>query len=296
MRSVDERLVADIKQKHRARWFWIKYQLASDRMLESFVRINATDWQWDLGAAERAKINREVKDKIARIGKGKDLTALYAPEVMLLQAHVAPIKRRRKKLEDEMEELAMQLPVWPWVKAIPGFGALGLATIVAEAGDLSNYINKGKLRRRLGLAPHDGHALSTWMRETWRPRALSKDEWTALGYSPNRYARMAQIGKALWFKQWIGKGKSEDGVGRPSGHYGEIYANRRAHTEAAHSDWTPGHRQADAMRVMVQKLVDDLWQTWNAAEPKAQPVKRTSEGCSVNFRCGRQSLCAPRGH
>lgn len=275
MRNVDERLVAEIKQRHRARWFWIKYQLSSDRMLESLVRINTTEWRPDLSKAERDKINKEVRAKIARVGKGKDLTASYAVEVMLVLGSVKPIKARRAVIEREMEELARQLAVWPWAKAIPGFAELGLATIVAEAGDLGNYPNPGKLRRRLGLAPHDGHALSTWMRESWRPRALTKDEWSAVGYSPNRYARMSQIAKAVWFKQWRGKGKSEDGVGKPTGPYGKVYAERRAHTEQTHPEWSPGHSQSDALRVMMQRLVDDLWAAWNA-EPKPQPkpVKR----------------------
>jgi hypothetical protein len=36
-----------------------------------------------------------------------------------------------------MEALAKTLPVWSWAETVRGFGAVSLATIVAEAGDLS---------------------------------------------------------------------------------------------------------------------------------------------------------------
>ena len=53
----------------------------------------------------------------------------------------APADQRRRETEKEMERLAKQLPVYPWIKQINGAGELGLATIVAEAGDLSDYPN-----------------------------------------------------------------------------------------------------------------------------------------------------------
>jgi hypothetical protein len=45
----------------------------------------------------------------------------------------------RRDDERAMEQAAKQLPVHAWIKSMPGAGAIGPATIIAEAGDLSNY-------------------------------------------------------------------------------------------------------------------------------------------------------------
>jgi hypothetical protein len=144
-----------------------------------------------------------------------------------------------------------------------GAGALGLATIVAECGDLSNYATPAKLWKRLGFAPYDGHAGSTWKRETWRPRSLSKDEWIENPFSGERYALMAQIATWLVNAQWIGAKKSETGEGKPNGPYGEIYAKRRTHTKTTHPEWSDGHRRKDALRVTMKKFLLDLWGEWH---------------------------------
>src|SRR5262249_25534991 len=60
--------------------------------------------------------------------------------------------------------------------------------------------------------------------------------------------------------------KTGTGVGEPNGPYGEIYAARRAHTAISHPDWTPGHAQDDALRVMMKAYLRDLWIEWMKAE------------------------------
>src|SRR5262245_2420385 len=56
-----------------------------------------------------------------------------------------PADRVRNAAESQMEKLARGLPAAGWVKSVRGAGLLGLATIVAEAGDLSNFPNPAKL-------------------------------------------------------------------------------------------------------------------------------------------------------
>jgi hypothetical protein len=164
-----------------------------------------------------------------------------------------------------MEALAESLPVFPWIESIRGAGALGLATIVAEAGDLSNYATPCKLWKRLGFAPFDGHAGSTWKRESWRPRALSADEWVENPFSGERYALMAQISTWLVNAQWIGAAKTPNGEGVPNGPYGEVYATRRKHTLGSHPDWSDGHRRKDALRFVMKRFLLELWRAWRAA-------------------------------
>jgi hypothetical protein len=160
--------------------------------------------------------------------------------------------------------------VYPWVQSIHGAGALGLATIIAETGDLNNYPNVAKVWKRLGFAPFDGYAGSTWKRDTWRPRKLTAEEWTEHPFSGERYALMHQI--AIWLvnSQWIGKAKSDTGEGKPDGPYGEIYAARRKHTLKTHADWSDGHCRMDALRVAMKAFLRDLHVEWN--KPRA-PVE-----------------------
>lgn len=155
----------------------------------------------------------------------------------------------RKDAETRMREIARSLPVWPTCEGVAGFADLGLACIVAEAGnDLSAYPHYYHLWKRLGLAPFRGRAMSSF-----RKGELNKTEWSEAGYSPMRRGRMAgDVGAALFFA----KGRND---------YGAVYTERRERTALTHPDWTPGHSDADARRIMLKALVADLWRWWREA-------------------------------
>jgi hypothetical protein len=68
----------------------------------------------------------------ARDGASEDES--IAPIVAMSDEGRKPADIERKTHERAMEKLAAQLPVAEWVEGIPGFGMLGLATIVAETG------------------------------------------------------------------------------------------------------------------------------------------------------------------
>ena len=265
-----------IKAHHRTRRYTIKMQQKIDRGIEFFIRINATDWRYDADEKERERFNRQVKSIIAAARKktGEE-------KVMELAINTdrgrKPFDGMRKAAEKEMEKLAAELPAAGWVESVRGAGLLGLATIVAEAGDLSNYPNPAKLWKRLGFAPYDGLAGSSWKRETCRPRALTKQEWIDNPFSGERYALMHQIAVWLVNTQWIGKAKTESGEGEPKGPYGELYAARRKRTLETHPDWSDGHRRMDALRVTMKAFLKDLHGAWHNApeeKPKLKPRKR----------------------
>lgn len=262
-----EEIVNEIRQHHRKRRFAMKVQQKVERSLESYVRINYTPWKPDATEAERKKANAAAKALIAAARKGAPEASEIFEVVEVSDKARTPADDLRKKHEDTMAELAEALPVFPFVEAIHGAGAVGLAQIIGEAGDLSNYKKSPcRLWKRLGFAPYDGLAGSTWKRDKWRPRALTKDEWIENPFSGERYAAMIQIAQSLWFKQWIGKGKTEDGVGKPNGHYGQVYFERRQWTAASHPEWKPGRAHKDALRFMMKRFLKDLWIAWRAAE------------------------------
>src|SRR5262245_16161698 len=253
----------EIKPDHSRVRDAMKVQQKLDLALESYIRINRTDWSPDLPEKEREAENKKALAIIAKARKGDDSDKEVAYLVGYTDLAREPFDQLREENEKAMEKLAKQLPVYDWLKDVRGAGALGLATIVAEAGALHNYANPQKLWKRLGYAPYDGYAGSTWKRETWRPRTLTKEEWIENPFSGQRYALTAQIAQWLWVHQWIGKAKAGNEEGLPNGKYGEVYAARRKRTEETHPDWTPGHRQSDALRVTMKEFLLDLWCAWN---------------------------------
>lgn len=254
-------VVAEIRAHHRRRRFAMKIQQKLDRALESFIRVNGTEWSPDMAEAEREAVNRKVKQLIKDIRAGKGASE-FAIVVSTNDKARAPADELRDSSEAVMEKLARQLPIYEWIENVRGAGALGLATIVAEAGDLSRYQRPAQLWSRLGFAPYDGLAGSSWKREKWRPRALTKEEWIEHPFSGERYALIHQI--AVWLKnaQWIGKAKTDDGEGRPNGAFGKVYHARRQHTAKVHPDWTPMHGHMDALRVMMKAFLKELHSEW----------------------------------
>ena len=165
-----------------------------------------------------------------------------------------------------METCAGQLAAFAFVEKVLGAGEIGLATIIGEAGDLSNYANPGKLWSRLGYAPYRGFAGSSWKRDSWHQgeKALSKEEWTDHPFSGERYALMYAISDSMLRAQKTKK--TEDSPGEAKGPYGQIYMDRRRRTAETHPDWTDGHSHKDALRVMMKAYLRDLWVAWNRAE------------------------------
>jgi hypothetical protein len=254
-------LVDTLRDHHRQRRFAMKIQQKVDRALESYVRINFTPWSPEQEAKDRETQNKRVKALIKSAREGEAEAALISIVSMTDEGR-KPSDSLRSENEKAMEKLALKLPVYPWIEGVRGAGALGLATIIAETGNLSNYPNPAKVWKRLGFAPYDGLAGSSWKRATWRPRALTKEEWIENPFNGERYALMHQIAVWLVNSQWVGKAKTEDGLGKPNGPYGEVYAKRRARTAETHPDWTDMHARMDALRITMKVFLLDLWKEW----------------------------------
>lgn len=262
-----------IRAEHRRRRFAMKVQQKLDRALESFVRRNCTDWTFDADEKARKAFNEQTL-AIIKAAKADEGDPVIVELVKATDLGRAPFDAMRKAAEKKMAELAETLPVAAWIESVHGAGMPGMSTIVAEAGDLSNYPNPAKLWSRLGYAPYDGFAGSSWKRVTRRPRALTADEWIEHPFAGERYALMFSISDSLWRAQWISGKKSDTEEGVPDGPYGEVYSRRRAHTLKTHADWTKMHRKMDALRVMMKKFLADLWAEWHrdATAPAAVPA------------------------
>jgi hypothetical protein len=258
-------LIDEIKSLHRDHRFAVKQKSRIDRSLEAHIRVNVFGFSTFMDADERKKISKQALALIADCRNGKQTDDLLTTLVVTSDQSSLmwdAIEKDRRKL---LEKAARKLPAHGFVKSVRGAGEHGFAQVIGEAGDLSLYANPSKLWKRLGLAPYQGLAMSSWMRKTWRPRALEKQEWIDNPFKPERYAIVAQIATHLCDHQVESKAKSGTKHGRPKGPYGEHYVRRREHTDITHSDWSDGHARADALRYTVKKFIRDLWVAWRQA-------------------------------
>lgn len=156
--------------------------------------------------------------------------------------YIPPEPGSRADLEKRMERMAEQLPVWHWAEGVRGFGALGLAQIVAECGDLANYDDPAKVWKRMGLGLVDGE------RQGKRSNA---DEALRHGYNPQRRSIMHVIGDSLM------KGNRE-------GEYRTYYLSEKARQAEKHPADPPIAAHMRALRHMEKRLLRDLWRAWRA--------------------------------
>ncbi len=265
-------IIAEMRELQSQRRFCIKSQSRCDRSIESFIArglgFNAEqdEKQRKAAFAEAQRIRREVeKGGIGRedhAGNRQGQHADAAPLILLSAQARQSWDAHRTQTEKRMEVLAKSLPVWAWASGVRGLGPKGVAIIVGEAGDLSNYATVEKLWKRLGLAVINGER---------QQRKSGADAAKEHGYSPARRAEIWAVADSFFRHQW--RGAKDDAPAHAISIYGEIYARRKAATEGR--DWTLGHRDADARRVMTKALVEHLWRAWKAC------AANTSEGESI---------------
>lgn len=240
------------------RKFYISSVNKQTNAVKALVR-RGLGWRYDEEEADREKVNGRAAKIVANALAGKEqkpedmeVFGHLAPDIAVISAAIEPCVNARHGIELEMKRVVRKMPVFAWAKDVKGLGELGLAVILAEAGDLSKYPKKGHLWKRLGLAPFEGHAFSTWRMKG----GLSADEWTAAGYSPRRRAEIyAVISEPLFRANTVAAGP-----------YRAVYDRRRELTVTTHPDWTKAHSHMDGLRVMTKYLIRDLWVAWRRAE------------------------------
>lgn len=195
--------------------------------------------------------------------------------LMPLLASVNQIEVRREALEKRLISYTKQLPVWAWVEPIPGFGALTLASLVGEAGDIGSYKSVSALWKRMGVAIIGGRR---------QRKVTNAEEALENGYSPPRRAVAYLLG------QWL----IMAGDKNP---WRALYEARKAYEtprcEAIAADpelvklysrsgkYAPkAHINNRAARYMVKRVLRELYSAWRAiarGEPARAPGQKQSE-------------------
>jgi len=246
--------VEEIRAKYRERKFATTQVLRSNFALKAFLR-TMYGWRKDLPEKERKEISAKV-DTLVKHPSG-------AWEALIIAQTDAcePFEKIRKDSEKHLVRLAKSLPVWSeFGKDVFGFGPLSLAIIVAEAGDLSNYSDVGKLNKRLGLAVIDG------IRQGGLKKGSKAEDWIEHGYNVQRRA-------AIW--QAIALPMLMHVKRKPDLPYIKLYLERKEFELARDPEMTEAHANSRARRYMEKRLLKDLWKAW----------RRDQNGCVERSQC-----------
>jgi hypothetical protein len=260
MTFIDELQELQVRRK-----FYISVANKQLNAAKALIR-RALGQQWTDDKEVRAKSSARASRIYSAAINGKPqkpedeaVAELLAADLVVIAQTVEIVEKARHQVELQMKRIVRKLPVYAWAEQVHGFGELGLAVVIAEAGDLSAYPKKGHLWKRFGLAPFESRAFSTWRMKG----GLSAEEWKTAGYSPKRRGEIHGV-VSVWLAtaQVTSKAKSESKHGDPKGRYGEVYVRRMFHTEETHPEWKPAQRRQDALRIMTKALLRDLWAVW----------------------------------
>ncbi len=190
------------------------------------------------------------------------------------------IKPERLRIEKRMEEISVQFPVAEWWCEESGRNLLGLAQIIGETGDLSNYADPSKLWARLCVSVENGQA---------KKRRRGVDN----GYNATRRSVSWRVSDSLFKGQSQLVDKETGEVKREAGPYRLVYDARKvrevekaaeeglevrpaAKIPAAKASLyrSEGHIHKRAMRYMEKRQLKHLWQAWRAAIEQVEPIER----------------------
>lgn len=207
-------------------------------------------------ARSNLPFDAEVSEKMIQACDYPPLATLYVVRDQLRE-HIGNLE---KVLEQHAKALPGYREIW---EPTSGLGALGLALILGETGDLRLYSTPAKVWKRMGLHVYQGRAL--W---TKRP-GMSADDWTAAGYCPRRRSLMYIIVNL--------------GICTKQSRYRTLRDERRIYerekVEAAGVKIVPaakipksappgaymseGHILNRANRYVAKRLLKDLWRVWH---------------------------------
>ena len=287
--------IAAMRYQHRLRNYHQEQRKRSDLSLGWFLKTQL-GWSKTLPDAERKTIAQRAADLIEigeaefeamQLGARTDLTkaeqhryqkALRACEtdepayrewrrtIIATVASRKPHDDIEQETTEEMERLAKLLPCWKWAEAIRGLGALSLATIIGETGDIANYPTVAKLWKRMCLAVIDG-------RRQGNPQAGGSKEdtkalWIKHGYVKVRRSRMWNIGDRLIKLNQDGPyrtcylARKKYLIERAKGRGLTVVPSAKIPKIGKENFISDGHIHRDAQRYMEKRLLRDLWRIW----------------------------------
>lgn len=232
---------SQLRELQAQRRFCINCQSKVNNAVGAFAR-RLLGWRVDMPEKERASIRKRADKLIKLLRKGDEIPEELLPAASVLAPFVhdagvslAPFDARRLGIEKRMKDLAAGTPGHEFQESVKGFGLLGLAMVVGEAGNLSDYATVSRLWKRLGWAPPDSYPKGEKSEGRKIPRRVKGELYGGIVES-----LMKQNG---------------------DGKYKSLYDARKViYMEGGK---TKLHAHKLAMRVMLKELLKDLWRAWN---------------------------------
>lgn len=246
-------IIAELREWHRQREDLYRPELSLNLQLKAIARrLKATrELVLPFGVLSPEKNSSVHCDHDTQVRV--DAAVLFASFPLL--ACKEELRKQRRYAEREMIKLAKQLPAFGFVQDTYGFGEIGFAQIVGEAGDLSNYSNPAKLWKRMGLASINGAAQGWVIHANGERRRVMGEDAKAHGYVRRRRALMAQIGDGIIKCQ----GRKDFEGDR---FYYKLYCSRKEFEQQKDPEARPIVHHLRARRYMEKRLLRDLWRAW----------------------------------
>ena len=182
--------------------------------------------------------------------------------VLAASGSIIAFTKEEKKWCKKMEEAVKNLPIYAWVEQIRGVGALTLANIIGETGDLDNYDNPAKVWKRMGCAPFESngetHTGKAWKIGKWHENKLTKSDWVDFGYCPRRRSVMYNLSKGI-VMQCSGKNAEKEGADNV---YMLRYLEAKEVAKEKHPDWSDGHLNSHGLLLAGKRFLREMWIEW----------------------------------
>jgi hypothetical protein len=191
-----------------------------------------------------------------------DPVDIYACKVESIAMCLVPARKSFNpailRYEKDMVALVDTMPIAKWAEELPGFSTLGLAKILAEAGnEIGKYRNPSCLWKRFGLGLVREKADGDLVRQR---RRTGTENGIIHGFSPTRRALMFVVQGTVY---QFGKVKDNE--------YYEYAVHVKEKAILDHPDWTKAHLFMHQRRLLAKRLLRNLWVEWDKCMPKTVP-------------------------
>lgn len=152
-----------------------------------------------------------------------------------------------------LEKTMKQHPLYPWSKIVKGLGAKTFARLLSCIGD--PYVTRfGMVRTVSQLWAYMG--LHTMLMSDGTVVAARNMRGLQSNWKTIAKTRLYIVETGMLK---AGIRRTDDGERVAVSDYGQVYIDRREHTQLTHPEWTNAHRHNDAMRIMGKRFVKELW-------------------------------------
>lgn len=245
-------LIAFIQERHREREDFLGEEGALTRRIR-----RRCCWLCDDDTTEGNKLYK------AMLGKGEHPLAATAFALNIKFLEAREIMHKQVLFHTlTLKKAVRQHSVWQqWAKEIYGFGELGFGQVIAEAGDLNRFSGPAKLWRMMGVGRVEinGELVN---------QHKSKAYGDIMKYPPKRHAIMRNISIGL-----VNKNKAE---------YRAYYDSEKQRLLKTRPNITVGHRDNDARRRLVKRLLRNMWRASRAATGQVSPTNSVPPASSFD--------------